>query len=311
MDAPAQFETQRNGRTSIFAIIVLYNKLAASSPTIKTLLEAAHAASNRLRLTVLIVDNTPGGQDPGILPEGVRYYAEPDNPGLAVPYNKALKMAEEEGFTWLLTLDQDTNLPVDFLKKIEVYAEEYVSDARVAGIVPRIADRGRLISPFRFVGGFFPKVLAPGVEGVSKRFTSALNSASMLRVSAVRMLGGYDLQFPLHNSDTNLFHRLDLAGKRLIVAGNILVNHELAIMDRQGRMTPERYRRLLADERAFWDFHMGVLGRAERLLRLVGRMCKDTLRDENRDFRAITLNEIKLRLLTRRSNRIRRWTEAR
>jgi GT2 family glycosyltransferase len=309
MDAPAQFDIQGDVGTSIFAIIVLYKKTAAASPTVWTLLEAAHAASNRLRLTVLVVDNTPGGQDLGVLPGGVRYHAEPDNPGLAVPYNKALKMAEEEGFTWLLTLDQDTNLPVDFLKKIEVYAEQYASAARVAGIVPRITDRGRLISPFRFVGGFFPKVLAPGVEGVSKRFTSALNSASMLRVSTVRMLGGYDLQFPLHNSDTNLFHRLDQAGKRLVVAGNILVSHELAIMDRQGRMTPERYRRLLADERVFWDLHMGVLGRAERLLRLMGRVCKDLARNENRDFCAITLDEIKLRLLTRRSNRIRRWTE--
>jgi GT2 family glycosyltransferase len=310
MDAPPQFETQRDGRTSIFAVIVLYNKLAAASPTVRTLLEAARAASDRLRLTVLIVDNTPGCQDPGVLPDGVRYYAEPDNPGLAVPYNKALGMAEEEGFTWLLTLDQDTNLPVDFLRKIEVYAEQYASDTQVASIVPRIADRGRLISPFRFVGGFFPKVLAPGVQGVSKRFTSALNSASVLRVSAVHMLGGYDLQFPLHNSDTNLFHRLDQAGKRLVVAGNILVSHELAIMDRQGRMTPERYRRLLADERAFWDLHMGVLGRAERLLRLMGRVCKDIIRNENRDFCEISLDEIKLRLLTRRRKRIQSWKEA-
>ncbi|MBB5342197.1 glycosyltransferase family protein [Tunturibacter empetritectus] len=305
MDSPAQFAIPRDAGTNIFAVIVLYKKLVAASPTVRTLLEAARAASNRLRLTVLIADNTPGGQDPGSLPDGVRYYAEPDNPGLVVPYNRALKMAEEEGFTWLLTLDQDTNLPVDFLTKIEVYAKLYASDTRVAGIVPRIADRGRLISPFRFVGGFFPKVLAPGMQGISKRFTSALNSASMLRVSDVRMLGGYDLQFPLHNSDTNLFYRLDKAGQRLVVAGDILVNHELAIMDRQGRMTPERYRRLLADERAFWDLHMGVLARAERLLRLMGRVCKDFVRSENRDFRAISLDEIKLRLLTRRRNRIR------
>ncbi len=164
--------------TSVFALIVLYKSLAIESPTLQTLLEAERAvSSNSLRISILIADNTPGGQNPGLLPEGVRYCAATDNPGLARPYNDALALAEKEGFTWLLTLDQDTQLPVNFFTAMDVHVKQYSADARIAAIVPRITDHGRLISPFRFVGGFLPWVLASKAKGISKRYTSALTSA--------------------------------------------------------------------------------------------------------------------------------------
>jgi GT2 family glycosyltransferase len=297
-------------QTSIFAILVIYKKLPAESPTLATLLNAAKMASPGLRLFIQIADNTPGGQDAGAIPEGVAYYAAPDNPGLAKPYNDALAQAEREGFTWLLTLDQDTKLPEDFLAAMERYVRQYESMDRVAGIVPRIEDNGRLISPWRMLGGFLPWILAPGTDGVSKRFTSALNSSSLLRVAALRSLGGYDVRFPLHNSDTSLFYRLDLAGKRLVVAGDILVRHELAILNREARTTPERYCRLLIDECDFWDRHMSWTGRAERLVRLAGRVCKGYLRHEDPVFQSITLREIGRRLSTRRRDRLKASDEA-
>lgn len=305
MSENSQDPVGERGRTSIFAVVVIYKLLPSESPSLKTLLDAAdEVGASRIRLSILVVDNTPGGQDPGPLPAGVRYRSEPDNPGLARPYNDALLEAEENGFPWLLTLDQDTHLPVSFLSSLGWYAERYAGDPRVAAIVPRIYDNRRPISPLRFAGGFFPGVLPERVEGVSKRFTSALNSASLLRVSALRQTGGYDLRFPLHHSDTRLYQRLDHAGKRVVVASTIAVQHELAIMDLQKRMSPERYRQALVDERAFWDLHMGFLGRVERTLRLVGRVCKQVMRGEDRGLRAISVAEIRHRLLTSRRRRL-------
>ncbi len=295
--------------TSILAVIVIYKMKPGDSASLRTLLEAARAAmSTALRLSILVVDNTPGGQDAGVLPDGVRYRAEPENPGLAKPYNDALATAEKEGFTWLLTLDQDTHLPAAFLTALDQYAKHYHGVDNVAAIVPRIVDNGRPISPFRFVGGFLPRVLPPSVSGISKRFTSSLNSASLLRVAALRKVGGYDVRFPLHNSDTSLFHNLDKAGERVVVAGDILVSHDLAILQREDRMTPQRYRQLLWDECDFWDVKMGFLARTERLLRLVGRVCKGYLRNEDVAFRAITSAEIRRRCLTPRRQRMRAKT---
>ena len=306
MDRKAQSIAPDAAPISILAIIVLYKTFAAESPSLQTLLEAARvASSSSFRLSILIADNTPGGQDPGVLPGNVRYWAESQNPGLAKPYNRALAIAEQEGFTWLLTLDQDTHLPSDFLTKVERHARRYRDVDQVGAIAPRIVDNGKPISPFRFVGGFLPCVLPSSVSGISKRFTSALNSASLLRVTTLRQLGGYDLRFPLHNSDTSLFNRLDKAGSRVVVASDILVSHELAILQRQDRMTPQRYRQMLADECDFWDAEMTFLARTERLLRLVGRVCKSLLQKEDGNFRDITLAEIKRRLLTPRSVRMR------
>ena len=292
--------------TSIFAVIVVYRMLPSESPSLQTLLEAERMAkSTSLRLAVFIVDNTPGGQDPGTLPPGVRYQAEPSNPGLARPYNTALALAEEEGFGWLLTLDQDTHLPPTFLSSLERHAKRYQSVDQVGAVAPRILDNGKPLSPFRFRGGFLPCVLPRGNKGIADRFTSALNSAALLRVTALRQIGGYDLRFPLNNSDTSLFHRLDEAGKRVVVADEILVQHELAILERKDRMSPQRYRQLLIDESDFWDLHMSFLARCERFLRLLGRVFKSFRQKGDAEFRKLTLLEIRRRILTRKSTRMK------
>ncbi len=291
--------------TSIFAIIVCYRLQPMQSPSLRTLLAAADiAASPGLRLAIAVADNTPGGQNPGTLPGSVRYRAYPHNPGLAEPYNDAMAAAAAEGFDWLLTLDQDTHLPPGFLQRVHVHADRYIDVMEVGAIVPHILDNGRRISPFRYIGGFLPRVLTAETEGISGRHTSALNSTSLLRLSALRQIGGYDSRFPLHNSDTDLYKRLDEAGRRVAVAGDLQVGHELAILQRAQRMKPERYRQMLRDECEYWDLRMGMFGRTERLIRLAGRVCKGYLRGEAAEFRSIAARELRYRLFTRHSSRI-------
>ena len=306
MPIVSQTSRQQSAGMKILAVVVVFKQRPLDTSTVRTLLEAAQqVTSSELRLSILIVDNTPGGQEPGELPPGTIYWARPHNPGLSGPYNEALALAEQNGDSWLLTLDQDTQLPGNFLRKMREHALRFEGVKAVAAISPRILDHGRLISPFRFVGGSLPRVLPQGADGISKRFTSALNSASLLRVSAVRRVGGYDVHFPLHNSDTSLFHRLDQGGFRIAVASDVQVVHELAILERSSRMTLERYRRNLVDECFFWDLHMGFLARAERLLRLVGRVSKGYLRREDPAFLLVELAEIRRRVRTSRAERIR------
>jgi GT2 family glycosyltransferase len=300
---------------TLLAVIVVYKIRPSASSSLLTLLASARQPANsKLKLAVLIQDNTPGGQETGGLPENVRYQAAPHNPGLAQAYNSALKLAEVEGYDWLLTLDQDTSLPMNFLERLCEIVAEQAAHPEVGAIVPLAVDGCRILSPYRLLAGALPCWYSAGTTGVAHHATYAINSAATLRISALRKVGGYDLFFPLDMSDINLCHKLHKAGVRTFVGGDLVIHHELSLLDKRGRMTPERYRVGLLDECAFYDLKMGLLGRLERLIRLVGRVWKDRLEPDLHPFRTITLNEIKRRILIPRSKRIaawRAWAEAR
>src|ERR1700744_1601622 len=128
----------------LLAVIVLFKIRPSVSSSLLTLLASARQAANsKLKLEILIQDNTPGGQEAGDLPENVRYCVAPHNPGLAQAYNSALKVAEKEGYDWLLTLDQDTSLPVNFLERISEIALEQAAPPEVGAIVPKVVGDGR------------------------------------------------------------------------------------------------------------------------------------------------------------------------
>jgi len=294
--------------TRLFAVIVIYKMRPHESSSLRTLLEATgQAFSKGHDLGILVWDNSPGGQDPGEIPKGVRYEAASENPGLARAYNRALEIASAEGYGWMLTLDQDSVLPANFLTRIAELARSLEDEPTIGAIVPQITGDGHNLSLYQHVLGAIPRWFTYGFQGIPKRATYALNSAATLRVAALQQIGGYDPMFPLDVSDINLFHRLHRSGKRVYVAGDLLISHDFSLLKKHGRMSLNRYRALLLDECAFWDMNMNALARSERMIRLAGRVCKDVMIPENSAFRKLTLSELKRRLLTSRPRRIAAW----
>jgi GT2 family glycosyltransferase len=296
--------------TKLLAVIVIYKRLPSESPTLLSLLNAAQEISTSdLKLRILIQDNTPGGQFITDLPPLVRYEAASNNPGLADAYNRALDVATAEGFDWLLTLDQDTILPNDFLTQLLNIIRKLPLSPMISAILPHVTGDNRNISPFRLLLRAIPRRFPYGYTGIPQQATYAINSAATLRVSAIREISGYDPAFPLDISDLNLFHRLYLSGKFVFVAGNLIVHHDFSLLKKHSRMNVQRYQSLLLDECAFWDMNMGILARLERLARLAGRACKDLFTPEARIFQKLTLAELKRRIVTSRSRRIIEWKD--
>jgi GT2 family glycosyltransferase len=294
--------------TKILAVIVLYKMQAFESPSFATLLAAAGHCSTNQDFTILIRDNTPGGQRPSRLPPGCRYESTPNNPGLADAYNRGLEIAKAEGHAWLLTLDQDTILPKDYLSGMIQHARRLQLSPEIAAIVPHVFDNGTKLSPFRFAGGAVPRWFASGYSGIATQPTYAINSAALLRTSALVEIGGYDPMFPLDVSDIRLFHRLSCLEKKVFIAGDIRVDHDFSLLDKNARMSTDRYRSMLLDECAFWDMNMGPLARFERTVRLAVRACRDHFRPGCENFRDASLRELKRRLITTRDQRISEWT---
>jgi GT2 family glycosyltransferase len=302
---------ERSGSSQIiarlFAVIVVYRMQPLDSPTLQSLLASVqNISTDQLDLKILVWDNTPGGQDIGELPSGILYESAPHNPGLAQAYNQVLEQAEAEGYEWLLTLDQDSCLPVDFLARIADLTRRLSANNMVGAIVPQIVADGRIVSPYRSVFGV-PRWFGSGFRGFSKRTVYAANSGATLRVRALREIGGYDPMFPLDLSDTNLFHRLHNSHKKVFIAGDISVHHDFALLNKQARMTIERYKEYLLDDCAFWDIYMGPIARFERIIRLVGRVCKDFARSRESGHWKATLSELTRRLFTPRQKRIAEW----
>jgi GT2 family glycosyltransferase len=257
----------------VFAVIVLYKMAPQDSISFQTLNAAMkYTPPGKLFLKTFFYDNTPGGQAFGSYPEGSSYEAPGENRGIADAYNRAIEIAHQEGFDWLLTLDQDTQLPIDFLEKLADTAAFVTPLKQVAAIVPLIYDKATLISPNAGSYTFSPKKFPEEFIGISlENLTSALNSASMVRVRSLRSVGGYDSRFWLDYSDAVMYHRLQFNGMRVFVSGNIRVEHELSVMDMKHRVSIERYEGILSAESAYCDAYMGRAADLQLIMKLAYR----------------------------------------
>lgn len=295
---------------SLIAVIVLYKVPPSISAAFKTLQAASSQEDcGRFRLKILLYDNTPGGQDTGALPPDVLYETAGHNVGLAAAYNRALELGVAEECDWLITLDQDTALPPDFLSRVAELTANLENCPAVAAIVPQVTGDGRMLSPYWFWAGAIPRWFPKGFVGIPGPVTYAFNSASILRISALRQIGGYSPWFWLDDSDIFLYYQLNRYGKKVFVAGDIQVDHEFSMLDKQNRVTASRYHNALMAESAFWDVGMNWLAGLERTLKLFGRFCKHLKYRDDRSIRRETVEAIKRRLFHSRKWRIEHWKQ--
>lgn len=292
---------------SILAVIVLYKIEPSDSASFMTMQSAArHVSSDKVRLKILLYDNTPGGCDPGILPEYAIYKAARRNEGISGAYNSALEMATTEGFTWLLTLDQDTTLPLNYLSRMSELALDIESNNRVAAIVPRLSDAGRTLSPvrIRFWGvSYLPSTFI----GIPQRETHAFNSASLFRVSALRQIGGFNPYFWLDFLDAWVYKQLYRHGRQVYVAGDIQIEHELSLLDSRNRLTSDRFSNIIKAECAYFDLYEGRIRGAALTARLFGRLYRQNKRGEDAAIRQLTKECLQRRLFQSRKLRIDDW----
>jgi glycosyltransferase involved in cell wall biosynthesis len=302
--------TQGKRVTRFLAVIVLHRLMPQDSLSYQTLLASAEYFNPvQSQLNLLLIDNCPTVPLPYALPSWVRYEKAPRNLGLAAAYNRAIDLALTEGFDWMITLDQDSDLPESFLARVAEIAESLRSTIKVAAIVPQLIGDGKTLSPLCFRLGAFPAWYPIGFTGIPSDKVFAFNSGSVMRVSALRQAGGYDPRFWLDYSDTRLFCQLAKHGKQVMVAGDLQLSHNFSMLDKQRRMLPERYRELLSTETALWDMEMNRLAGLERTIRLVGRYVKHLLNKDQQEFRRETSRALFVRLFRSRKWRRHDWQQ--
>jgi glycosyltransferase involved in cell wall biosynthesis len=302
---------EAGGQLTVTVVIVLYRIHPAQSLAFQSVMSARERmGADACEVRVLLWDNSPEPGAASEFPQDVDYIHDQSNSGLAKAYNRALKSALQNRSEWLLTLDQDTAVPNDFFVRMGAAAQTSTRYAGIGAIVPQIAAGGKQLSPNYFQFGSIPRWYSTGYVGVPQEPVFAFNSGAMLKVDALRQVGGYDPRFWLDDSDALIFSKLHEHGKRVYIAGDIQVEHEFSMKDMQKRMSPARYRNALFAETAFWDLRMNRAAGWERTLRLALRMVKQWRRNDPAELRRITWEALKRRLSTSRRRRIAEWMEA-
>jgi GT2 family glycosyltransferase len=298
-----------DGSLQILAVVVRYARPCSQSRTIEDLtIGFEKNPVLRESVAVLIWDNSPEPPGDAAGKPEFAYYRSAQNVGVARAYNQGMGLAESLDIPWLLLLDQDTTLPSEFLAKMLEYSRRVEHREEIAAIAP-ILFNGKKVSSPSIIRHGVSKCVDEGFRGVSESMVISLNSGTLVRVDALRAVGGFDERFWLDFSDIALQTVLFRNGKKVYVAGDIHLLHDTAIDDIEHAMSLHRYCNLLRAEGAYWDIFGEPAARLLHLARLAGRAMKQYLRFANKEFTRLTWVCLIERLVRPRKDRLAAWQQ--
>jgi len=137
-----------------------------------------------------------------------------DNIGVAAALNLALKRATDEGYEWLLTMDQDSVFEVGALNELKSFA--FSCNDNIA-----------IVSPFHFIKKPLSSTAAEEVQ-------VTMTSGNLLRVSAAKSVGPFDEKLFIDSVDNEYCLRLRKNGFKIIRVNRSVLNHQLGTLQNYG-----------------------------------------------------------------------------
>lgn len=303
-------EPANSDRVSILAVLVLYRCDLAASKTWQTLHPQIESTGGLCTFELLVCENEAKSASEQPVPQWVKIERRAVNAGLAWAYQLGLQRARETGAAWLLTLDQDTGLPDNFLIRLIEQATGLWQQEEIAAIVPQLVSRtGRVYSPVVAKVGREHAVRS-GYCGVGAGDIRAFNSAALLRVRWLELIGGFNQFFWLDYLDHATFRAFFKAGGRVWIAGDIQVEHHLSLEDGRSSMSKERFANFLQAESAFVDFYGSVAEGWLYTMRLAARLWNQRRRGDPSHFPQQTRALLWSRLRLSRKARLAAWMES-
>ena len=170
-----------------------------------------------------IIDNTPETRPYQEkfkqLPPPITYIKNDRNLGVASALNMAVSAASEEGYRWLLTMDQDSRFePAVSTQYLNLFNEKFQHSQDVAivclkhGACPRSAVEA---SDYTFV-------------------TEAITSGSLLNIPVCRKLNGFDEKLFIDEVDFEYCYRCILNGYKIAQFEHLYLTHNLGVPKQTG-----------------------------------------------------------------------------
>ncbi len=185
-------------------VLVLYKQKLHETASYQSLM-AAWPVGGAFKL--LVYDNSPESQS--VVYSGdnrlFQYIHDPSNPGVGKAYNVAGTVAREEGYDWLLLMDQDSSFPP---RLFDAYTVSIRAFPNVHVFGPSLFDHRGLLSPFRKgrTSGKRLGQITPGLYSLNE--LAIINSGMLIKVSTFHQAKGYDERLPLDFSDIHFLSRV-------------------------------------------------------------------------------------------------------
>lgn len=281
----------QSNKTNILAIIVLYNTKLEDSDTYNTLKASIAVSSLNGSMEVVVYDNSAVPETvKSNLPPDILYFHDVNNGGVSHAYNYALDLALQCGCEWLLLLDQDSELPPDFIDNCLSDIISLYDKSSIVAIVPTVYCGSKLISPCKigWGGKMFP-ISGNGV-GVRKDEITAINSGALVKVAFLNSIGGFSNEYWLDMLDHWLFRTI--YGNKLNVAiSDNKISHDLSIQN-YSTMSLTRYQNIVTAESRFCLTNRSIAYKLVFRFRLAVRVLKLLLIHGRADLSMVTLNYV-------------------
>ncbi|QNS41318.1 glycosyltransferase [Chryseobacterium manosquense] len=162
------------------------------------------------KLNIFIVDNTDiDGWDLSSYleqDENVKVvYNKLNNPGLSYAYNRGAEFAKSNGFSWIVLLDQDTELPLNFYVE---YRKATENDNNTLIKVPiTLINKERILSPVKYI--FFKSYLYENLDAgiMELKKNSFINTGMLINTDFFIRTGGYNEKIKLDFTDHDFIYK--------------------------------------------------------------------------------------------------------
>jgi rhamnosyltransferase len=197
---------------NIAGIVILYNP---SQPNLDQLLE-----TSKIFKSLIVVNNSPKNDlvanffKSKSLPSNIRLHNNPDNLGIAQAMNRGSIIANDDGYSWVVTLDQDSKLTLDALTEmISFYNNQ--GDTKIVSLSPLIINHG-IISESQ-----------KNLSGTYKELEANLTSGNLLQLEALKAVGGFKEFLFIDTVDTELALNLRSHGYKIVEVFAAVMQHSI------------------------------------------------------------------------------------
>lgn len=210
----------------ILFILVCYKEKYWETASFLSLTYSHKVTADGMILNLYIADNTDVGNwncDPNrVLPDDINiFYNKYNNPGLSYAYNRGADFAKKNGFSWIVLLDQDTVLPIDFYP---TYNNAILNSDIPLKVPITFIDGNRILSPSKYIAyrSILLTEVRKGLHDLQRH--SFINTGMLIKVDFYFNVGGYNEEIKLDFTDhdfvarckklTNTFEVVDVSLKQ-------------------------------------------------------------------------------------------------